>query len=223
MKLKRSFPVFLVIGFLGLSLAVFGEGEEDEISPETLPDELPVVTTIEVPAPEPVQERAIQSKATPSESQPEESKTPTLNLKSQADDAELEKPLTPLFPTEPVDLEDKNFSPKAEVQDLDLSKPDPSYVPTPEIPSALKNAELSASASGNAKSQAKPVVAKSEMAPPSPPKKPTLTPVTEESSHPKLPSTIAKAQGDPADPIETEMIVTRVEPVKPARVSQLKT
>jgi hypothetical protein len=118
---------------------ISGWAEEDEISPDTLPDELPqvVTETVAPPTTKSEEERSVQSIETTPNTVPEnqsENKS-----KDTTGDAELEKPMTPLFPTEPLELSSKSpRSIQAQI-DAELSQPDPSYVaPKPKSLTEIK-------------------------------------------------------------------------------------
>lgn len=108
--------------------------EEDEISPDTLPDELPQAITemVAVPNYENKEERSVQS-MDPTPTPPTENQS-EVKAEGKTEDAELEKPITPLFPTEPLEPNSKSpRSIQAQI-DAELSQPDPNYVP-PQPPS----------------------------------------------------------------------------------------
>jgi hypothetical protein len=109
--------------------------EEDEISPDTLPDELPqvITETVSIPNSESKEDRSVQS--VESAPTPIAENQSEVRPESKKEDAELEKPITPLFPTEP--LEPSSNSPRSIQAQIDseLSQPDPNYVP-PKLPTA---------------------------------------------------------------------------------------
>lgn len=92
---------------------------EDDLSPDTLPDEIPTEQNFgqSFSGAEPLRE--LQS----DEGKPSEPKL-------QDPDAELEKPLIPLFPTEPVEnnMDEPKNSPQAQIDEI-LATPDPSFTP----------------------------------------------------------------------------------------------
>jgi len=109
---------------------------EDDLSPDTLPDEIPTEQNFGHSFSEAETPRELQSdKGKPSEPQ------------LQDPDAELEKPLIPLFPTEPVEnnMDEPKNSTQAQIDEV-LSTPDPSFtppkvtlIPPPEISASAQN------------------------------------------------------------------------------------
>ena len=117
---KLNIKPFLVCLFaLSLSATLSSRGEEDEISVDTLPDELPIEMTVPSSLENMPSQRSPQSLS-------------TSENKRVLEDLELEKATPPLFPTEPllVNESDKLISAK---QDSELSEPDPNYVPPKKI------------------------------------------------------------------------------------------
>lgn len=107
-------------------------GEEDDLSPETLPDEIPTEQSFSGPSETEnsteISARDVNSNAAPAAEAPQ----------PVDEDAELDKPITPLFPTQPEDLsiEPHSSAKKAELEE-DLSQPDPSYIPPPPAPKPI--------------------------------------------------------------------------------------
>ncbi|MSP18627.1 MAG: hypothetical protein EXR74_03540 [Bdellovibrionales bacterium] len=117
---KLNIKPFLVCLFaLSLCVTLPSRGDEDEISVDTLPDELP----IEMPSPSSLEN--IPSKRSPQS-------LSTSENKRVLEDLELEKATPPLFPTEPLLVNESNNLISAK-QDSELSEPDPTYVPPEKI------------------------------------------------------------------------------------------
>ena len=130
-KFRFSFYILLI---LVLGLPIFANLDEDEISPETLPDELPQVTVVEETKPE------IESKQE--------------NLKTA--DADLANPIVPLFPTDPMNIEDNKTTEISRTEmDSELANPDPNYTaPVKSLAVAPKNEpKTSETQTTNAKEQ----------------------------------------------------------------------
>lgn len=116
--LRRKVITFFAL--VVVTLAASAYSDEDELSPDTLPDEIPTEQNFGLSDTTENTNRDINSSLSSTSDKPE----------AYEEDAELEKPITPLFPTEPQELstETQTAQKKVEVEE-DLSKPDPSFVP----------------------------------------------------------------------------------------------
>jgi hypothetical protein len=191
-----------------MAIPMLATSDEDEISPETLPDELPKVTTIEVPPQDATTATTVQTPP-PNETKAQKitEQVPLIteqgplievsaSAKQKEEDAELEKPIPPLMVVDPLVVEMTKQEINRNRLDEELSLPDPNYTP-PAPPPVLK------AKPENTKPENKTVKTDS----PKPENKTTKS----DSPEPKLKKAPLK------------LVTVKLEPVVPTRISTLKT
>ena len=113
--MRQSIKYIFILCLWG---SLSGFADQDEISPETLPDEIPDSASLIIHT----QPELATEANNPQENEPR-------NIQSHSEDTELKNPVTPLLPEEPVEGKSPSSrSLKAQI-DEELSQPDPSYVP----------------------------------------------------------------------------------------------
>lgn len=142
-KKNKRWYYLIIVWVTALSLPILGLTEEDEISPETLPDELPKVTLIDDSQNEKATDRVPQN-------QNEASETVATKETAETSDDELSKPIPPLFPTAPFEFESKLPKEKTKTEmDAELANPDPAYI-APQV-AATKSKDIQPTATDQSK------------------------------------------------------------------------
>ena len=107
------------LAILSLCICFLSHAGEDEISPETLPDEIPNEQNFGIPKTSEESQREVQSII-----------LIPVEPSKKNEDAKLEPSMTPLFPTEPIAIEMAESNPEKKAgNDEELTQPDPSYIP----------------------------------------------------------------------------------------------
>lgn len=230
---KKFLLTWSLIFTLFAALPLLATPDEDEISPDTLPDELPKVTTIEAPpldAPAASPTQVPPSQETTTQKSTEQ--VPLIELsaisKQKEEDADLEKPIPPLMSDEPPTLELPKQEANRDHLDQELFLPDPNYAPPAPPPQVKPNPENKIAKSVPQKPKSKKISLKTpviKLASVITPRVSTLK--TRRTLPPNIPLVLAPnlisqimAEGTRGVPIETFISKLVVPPTTPSRAAK---